>query len=158
MANQTTKNKFNIFLENDPVDFELINANFEKIDSMNLCVESGIKAANYSGVTSGSILWRYKKYSDKTIDMDIKLEFGNIRCNGGSAFPYLSGIVNVYFPFKLSNVFNIQMHMTSNTVGWVSDLTPKGALEYVSFQVLSVYSESENVYKEISISVKGVLE
>lgn len=158
MANQTSKNKFNTFLENDAVDFELINENFEKLDAMSLCTESGTKAANYNGTTSGSILWRYKKYADKTVELDVKLEFGNIRCNGGSAAPYYSGQINVYFPFKFSSITNIQMHMTSNTVGWVHDITPKGSLDSVSFKVLSMTYESENVYKEISLNVKGVLE
>ena len=40
MADQTAKNKFNIFLENDVVDFEQINENFKKLDAMNLCIES----------------------------------------------------------------------------------------------------------------------
>lgn len=158
MANQTSRNKFNIFLENDFVDFEQINENFEKLDAMCLCTESGIKSANYNGATSGSILWRYKKYADKTVDMDVKLEFGNIRCNGGAAAPYYSGQVNVYFPFNLSSVTNIQMHMTSNTVGWVQDVTPKGTLDYVSLKVLGMQYESENIYKEISLNVKGVIE
>lgn len=158
MANQTARNKFNIFLENDVVDFEQINANFEKLDGMCLCTESGTKAANYTGTTSGSILWRYKKYADNTVEMDVKLEFGNIKCNGGSAAPYYSGQVTVYFPFNFSDVYNIQMHMTSNTVGWVQDITAKGSRDSVTFKVLSMTNESVNVYKEISLSVKGVLE
>ncbi len=158
MANLTEKNGFNIFLENDVVDFELINANFEKLDGMCLCTESGTKAGNYSGVTSGTILWRYKKYADKTVELSVKMEFGNIRCNSGTNAPYMSGQINVYFPFKLSNVFNIQTNMSSNTVGWVHDITPNGALDCVSFKVASMQLESVNVYKEISINVKGVLE
>ena len=158
MANQTARNKFNIFLENDFVDFEQINANFEKLDGMCLCTESGTKAANYNGTTSGSILWRYKKYADNTVSFDVKLEFGNIKCNGGAAAPYYSGQINVYFPFKLSSVYNIQMHMTSNTIGWVHDMTPKGSLDSVSFKVMSMTNESENVYKEISLHVEGVIE
>lgn len=157
MSSQTNRCKFNTFFENDAVDFEMINENFEKLDSMNLCVESGTKSADYTGTTSGSIIWRYKKYADNTVEMSIKLEFGNIRCNGGSSAPYSSGQVNVYLPFKLSNIYNIQMHMTSNTAGWVQDVTPKGSLDYVSLKVLGMNYESENVYKEISLNVKGVL-
>lgn len=157
MASQTNRCKFNTFFENDAVDFEMINANFEKLDDMCLCVESGTKSANYTGTTSGSIIWRYKKYADDTVEMSVKLEFGNIRCNGESAAPYSSGQVNVYFPFKFSNIYNIQMHMTSSTVGWVQDVTPKGALDYVSLKVLGMQYESNNVYKEISLNIKGVL-
>ena len=158
MANQTERCKFNTFLENDVVDFEQINSNFEKLDGMCLCTESGIKAANYDGVTSGSILWRYKKYADNNVELSIKLEFGNIACNGGTSAPYNSGQVNVYLPFKFSDIYNIQMHMTSNTPGWVQDITAKGSLDRVSLKILSMQKETVNVYKEISINVKGVLE
>ena len=157
MANKTDRCGFNVFLENDIVNFDEINYNFEKLDTMNLCVESGTASATYNGVTSGSIIWRYKKYADKTVELSAKLELGSIRCNGGSSAPYSSGEINVYFPFKLSNVYNIQMHMTSNTVGWVHDMTPKGVLDCVSFKAISMALESANVYKEISINVKGVL-
>lgn len=158
MASQTNRCKFNTFLENDVVDFEQINENFEKLDAMGFCVETGTKAANYDGTTSGSILWRYRKYSDNHVELSIKLEFGNLACNGGTEVPYSSGQVNVYLPFKFSDIYNIQMHMSSNTVGWVQDVTAKGSSDKVSFKVLSMDKETVTVYKEISIIVKGVLE
>lgn len=34
MPNQTAKMQFNTFLENDVIDWELINQNFEKLDNV----------------------------------------------------------------------------------------------------------------------------
>lgn len=157
MANKTDRCGFNVFLENDIVNFDEINYNFEKLDAMNLCIESGTASSNYNGVTSGSTIWRYKKYADKTVELSVKLEFENIRCNGGSSSPYSSGEINLYFPFNFSSIYDIQMHMSSNTVGWIHDMTPKKTTDCISFKVLSTALESSNVYKEISINVKGVL-
>lgn len=157
MADQTAKNKFNIFLENDVVDFEQINENFKKLDAMNLCIESGTKTASYTGGVIGTATWRYKKFADGTIEMSTKLEFDNIKCNGGSSSPYYSGTLTVNFPFSLADLYDIQMHLASNTIGWVSDITGKSVLNYVMFRVMSTSYESENTYKQIFINVKGVL-
>lgn len=157
MANQTAKNQFNIFLENDTVDFELINENFNKLDDMNLCIASGMTTSSYSGGVTGTATWRYKKFADGTIEMSTKLEFDNIKCNGGTGSPYYSGTSTVNFPFSLSSVYDVQMHLASNTIGWVSDITGKSVLDYVMFRVMSTSYESENIYKQIFINVKGVL-
>lgn len=52
MPNLSTNMGFNLFLESDVVDFEQLNANFEKLDKMVLCIESGTKTASYSGNTN----------------------------------------------------------------------------------------------------------
>ena len=49
------------------------------------------------------------------------------------------------------------MHLASNTIGWVSDITGKSVLDYVMFRVMGTEYESENVYKQVFITVKGVL-
>lgn len=155
MPDQTAKNKFNIFLENEAVDFEQINENFKKLDDMNLCVESGMKTASYSGGVTGNANWRYRKYADGTIDMFTKLEFDNLKCNGGSEAPYYSGSSKVYFPFTMTAVYDVQMHLASNTIGWVSDITGKSVIDYVLFRVMGMGCETENIYKQIFISIKG---
>ena len=43
MPNLSTNMGFNLFLESDVVDFEQLNATFEKLDKMVLCIESGQK-------------------------------------------------------------------------------------------------------------------
>lgn len=157
MPNQTAKNSFNTFLENEPVDWEQINANWKKLDGMNLCVESGTKTASYTGGTSSAVTWRYKKYADKTVEMSAKLEFDNLKCNGGSSAPYYSGNSQVFFPFNFTEVYNVQIHLASNTIGWVSNITGKSVLDYIMFKVMGMTSESTNIYKQIMITVKGVI-
>lgn len=157
MANLTNNLKFNVWLEDDVVNFEEINENFEKLDSMVMCVESGTKTSAYSGGSSSNATWRYKKYSDGTIDMSTILEFTNLKCNGGSAAPYYSGSVQVDFPFEFKLVYDVQMHLASNTIGWVSDITGKSVNDYVRFRVMGMGNESTYIYKQVFINVKGVL-
>lgn len=156
-ANKTSKLNLNIWLENEVVDFEEINENFNKIDALTVVTESGTKTSSYTGGSDTVAKWRYKKYSDGTIEMSAKMEFVNIKCNGGDKSPYYSGSSKVYFPFELSEVYDVQMHLASNTIGWVSDITGKSVLDYVMFRVMSTAYESTTTYKQIFINVKGVL-
>ena len=157
MANKSEKMGFNIFLDTDVVDFELINENFNKLEGAVICTESGTKTSSYTGGVSGSATWRYKKFSDGTIEMSAKMEFDNLKCNGGTASPYYSGDSTVYFPFTLSAVYDVQMHLASNTIGWVSDITGKSVLDYVMFRVMATAKEDNYEYKQVFINVKGVL-
>lgn len=157
MATKTPKLGLNIWLESDQVNFEEVNENFKKIDDMVMCIESGEVSSSYSGGVSGSTTWKYKKYSDGTIDMSTKMEFTNIKCNGGSSAPYYSGILSLYLPFTLSQVYDVQMHLASNTIGWVSDITGQSVLDKVTFRLLAMENESDYKYKQVFINVKGVL-
>lgn len=157
MANRTKNLHLNTWLENDPVDFEEVNENFEAIDQLVMCTESGSKTAGYSGGSESVATWRYKKYSDGTIDMSAKLNFTNLKCDGGSSSPYYSGGVEVNFPFEFSEIYDVQMHLASNTIGWVSDITNKSVINKVSFRVMSMNYENTGIYKQVFINVKGVL-
>ena len=157
MPNQTKNLGLNTWLENEIVDFEQVNENFEKLDGMAMVIESGTKTASYTGGVNGTAAWRYKKYSDGTIEMSTKLEFTNIKCNGGEQAPYYSGASNVYFPFEFSSVYDVNVHMSSNTIGWASDITNRSVLDHISFRIMSMYKETENVYKQIFINVKGMV-
>ena len=157
MPNTTTNLGLNTWFESEVVDFEQINANFEKLDTMVMCLESGTKTANYTGGSDSVATWRYRKYSDKTVDLWAKLNFTNLRCNGGSGSPYYSGDSKIYFPFALSAVTDVQMHLASNTIGWVSDITGQSVLDNVRFRLLATEYESQPLYKQVFISVKGVL-
>lgn len=157
MATKTPKLGLNIWLESDPVNFEEVNENFKKIDDMVMCIESGEVGSSYSGGVSGSTTWKYKKYSDGTIDMSTKMEFTNIKCNGGSNAPYYSGTLDLYLPFTLSQVYDVQMHLASNTIGWVSDITGQSVLDKVVFRLLAMENESDYKYKQVFINVKGAL-
>lgn len=155
MPNQTAKIQFNTFFENDVVDWEKINENFQKLDDMALCIESGEKTASYSGDISGNVTWHYKKYSDGSIEMYTKIEFDNIKCNSGSAPPYYSGTSKVMFPFNLTAVHDVQMHLVANYIGWVSDITEKSVVDYVIFRLAGLTLETNYEYKRVFINVKG---
>ena len=157
MPNITENLGLNTWLENEVVDFEQMNENFEKIDSMVMCVESGTKTANYTGGSDSVATWRYKKYSDKSIEMWAKLQFTNLKCNGGTSSPYYSGESTIYFPFTLASVNDVQMHLASNTIGWVSDITGQSVLDKVMFRVMGMEIENDYIYKQVFIQVKGVI-
>ena len=157
MASKTKNHGFNIWLETDAVNFDEINKNFEKIDTFVVCTESGTKSAACSGGISGTTKWHYKKYSDGTIEMSAKMEFDNLKCNGGSGSPYYSSDVKVNFPFSLSSVYDVQMSLASNTIGWVSNITGQSVIDCVKFRVLATAQETSTLYKQVFITVKGVL-
>ena len=69
MSSITSNLGLTIWNESDPVNFEDINNNFEKIDRLVNCIESGIVTSTYTGGTNPTAEWRYKKYSDGTDDM-----------------------------------------------------------------------------------------
>lgn len=155
MPNQTANMGFNTFLENDVVDWELINENFTKLDSVISCIESGDKTAAYSGGVSGNATWHYKKYSDGSIEMYTKMEFDNIKCNGGSSAPYYSGSVKVMFPLTITAVHDVQMHVACSTAAWVSDITGKNVLDYVMYKIMSTSLETNYEHKQVFVNVKG---
>ncbi len=157
MPNKTTNLGLNVFLENEVVDFEQINNNFETIDKQIYCVESGTITSNYTGGSSSVAVWRYKKYSDGTVEMSTKIEFTNLKCNGGNSAPYYSGDSTLYFPFTLSEVYDVHMHLASNTIGWVSDTTGYSINDFVIFKIMSMSLEEDYIYKQVFINVKGVL-
>lgn len=157
MPNKTANLELNTWLENEPVDFEEVNANFEKIDKLVSCVESGNKTSNYTGGSESVAKWRYKKYSDGTIEMSTVIYFTNLKSNGGAKAPYYSESSTIYFPFSLNEVYNVQMNLASSSFGWVSNITGKSVLDSVTFRLMSPESESTEVYKQVFIDIKGVI-
>lgn len=157
MPNKTANLQLNTWLEDEPVDFEEVNENFKTIDGLVSCIDSGIKTANYTGGVESAAKWRYKKYSDGTVEMSTVLNFTNLKCNGGSKSPYYSGTSTIYFPLSLSGVYNVQMHLASNTFGWVSNITGKTVSDYVMFRLMALEYEDTEEYKQVFINVKGVM-
>lgn len=157
MPNLTAKLGLNLFLENEVVDFEQINANFRKLDSLRTCTESGTKTSNYPGGSDGVATWRYKKYSDNTISLTTRLNFTNLKCTEGSAPPYYSATSEVVFPFAFSAIHNVQMHLASPTIGWVADSTGASTIDRVTFRLVGLEKETTIKYKQVYISVEGVL-
>lgn len=155
MPNKTTKLKLNTFLENDVVDFSLINENVNSLENMNLCVYGGLKTANYTGGSDTVGSWRCKQYADGTVDMSVALPFSALPCNNGASAPYYSNDVQVYLPISLDVIYDVQMHMASSNIGYVADITSTGVLDHLTIRAVSHTSESTNVHKTIYINVKG---
>lgn len=155
MPNQTAKMQFNTFLENDVVDWELINQNFEKLDDTVLCIESGEKTAAYSGGSSGNAVWYYKIYSDGSLDMYTILDINNLRCSNGGKIPYYSDKVTVNFPFKLNNVNYMNIHVVSDDYVMVSNVTQKTSNDIIVFRLAAMESESNYKARQIYIEIKG---
>ena len=106
MSSNTSNLGFTIWNESDPVNFEDINNNFEKIDRLVNCIESGVVTSTYTGGINPTAEWRQKKYSDGSVDMSTVLYFSNLTCNGGTEPPYYS--VNSSVNFPLNNHFCAQ--------------------------------------------------
>ena len=158
MPNQTTNLKLNTWNETDVVNFEEINANFEKLDTMVMCIESGTKTAPYTGGYGDSVAtWHYKKYSDGTIDMSAKLTYSNLKCDGETSQGiFYSGSSKVTFPFEFRDVFDLQMHMASNSNAWISDINNTSIYNDVTFRLLAMHKETDEIYRQVFINVKGV--
>lgn len=157
MSSNTSNLGLTIWNESDPVDFEDINNNFEKIDRLVNCIESGTVTSTYTGGINSTAEWRYKKYSDGSVDMSTVLYFSNLTCNGGTEPPYYSVNSSVNFPFNFSRIYDVQMHLVSNNSGWLSNVTGATINNSISFKLFNITKETEDAYKQIFISIKGVL-
>lgn len=155
MSNLTPNMGFNTFLESEAIDFEKINENFEKLDGYALCIESGEKTAAYSGGASGNVTWRYKKYSDGTIELYTKLDIGNLRCSNGGKAPYESDSVTVNLPLQIKYIDDVHMHVASSGFTMIHDITAKATTDSVLFKLATLEPESINAFRRIYIGVKG---
>ena len=61
----------------------------------------------------------------------------------------------MYFPFTITKIDNVQFHMSSETKGWVCNLTGKDVVDYILFNIMGMESESNYVFKKVFINVKG---
>ena len=159
MASKTDKLKLNIWEETDVVNFEEINENFKKLDNMIMCVESGISQPTYyqGGYGDSMAKWHYKKYSDGTLEMSAKLEYANLKCNEKTdQGVYRSSQSLVQFPFEFKEVYDAQMHLTSNTNGLISDNAGRSIYKDLTFRLIAMAEEKEETYKQVYINVKGV--
>lgn len=156
MPNITNNIGLYTYLENEVVDFEQINTNFEKIDELVSCIESGVKSAEYSGGSVGTANWNYKKYTDGTVEMYTGIDVTSLKCNGGTEALYYSSEALVAFPFKI-NIKNIQTHLSSSVVNFVTDDGEMIAKNNVSFKLHSYTKETSTVSKRLFIYVRGVI-
>lgn len=157
MPDKTKNLGLNTWLETDYLDVDELNYNFSKLDTLSLCIETGIKTASYTGGVAGSAEWYYKKYTDNTVEMSTKLYYTNLKCNDGTEAPYYSGVSTISFPFQFTKVYEVQMHLASNTIGWIADITGKTVIDNITFKFMNMQKEDSETYKQVFVSVKGVL-
>lgn len=157
MADKTPNLGLNTWLETDYFDVNEINENFIKLDALSICKETGIATASYTGGVSASTEWYYKKYTDNTVEMSTRLYYTNLKCNGGDAAPYYSSSSTISFPFQFTKIYDVQMHLSSDTTGWISDITGETVIDNITFRLMNMKKETEEKYKQIFVSVKGVL-
>ena len=157
MPDKTPNLGLNTWLETEYLDVDEINENFKKLDAISICKETGIATANYTGGVAATADWYYKKYADGTVEMSARLYYTNLKCNGGTEAPYYSGDSSVSFPFKFNKIYDVQMHLVSNTMGWISDITGETVLDNIRFRLMNMRKETEEDYKQVFVSVKGVL-
>lgn len=162
MAGTTTNYNFHTWNENDYVNWEDINENFETIDDMFLCISKSTKSSTYKVGTGADQLvsWECKQYPNNVIEMDCVLSFLSLYSNNGSAPPYYSESVSVNFPsdYNFSQIKNISINMSSDSIGWPVDMSASDDFTKVIFSVLAIAIESTEVNKRVYIKVKGVLD
>lgn len=154
-VNVTSNLGLHIWNEDEIVNFEEFNENFQKIDNLLVITEFGTKTANTTGGTDNIVTWYYRIFDNETVDMYAKLSYDSLKCGNGDAAPYLTDTLTVSFPFGLSEIRDVHMHMASSTKGWVFNTTESGVLDKLSFQVGSFTKETTNNHKDIFISLKG---
>lgn len=91
--------------ESEYWDIDKFNENMDKIDALTHIVESGTAtsdkyAINSVTTKSGTVTWRYKKYSDGTLEANSAWKISNLRCNDkqGEDGTWRSGFVHVNYP------------------------------------------------------------
>ena len=153
MSTKTSNLGLTIWNDTDPVDFEEINSNFQTIDRLVSCIESGIVTTSYNGETTTDVNWYYKKYSDGVTEACAILLCNTLTCNTGTAAPYASAVSTINFPFTFSTIYNIQMNLVSETTGWIANTSV--SLDRATFKVCNIVQETEATYKQVCVSVKG---
>lgn len=169
MPGSTTRYGFNTFMENDYVDWDLINQNFNNLDGKIMCIASQKYPAFYyldgsdQSITASN-QWQYKEYADKTFELSISVPHSNLACGVGAASPYASSSVAIVFPDSMKNrvqeVSCVQVSLKSEvTVGYVINQTPTNVLDRVVYKAYSNALESNpaTAVKSVDILVKGVL-
>lgn len=156
MASKTTNLGLNTWNETDIVNFEEMNQNFETIDTLVHCVESGYITAPYTNGSNTTAEWYYRKYSDGMVEVSADLTYTQLICDQGSAAPYYSAKHSeVTLPFVFDRVYDLQMHIASNSMSWVTNITGSNISNRVIFRLFNMAVESSELYKQVFIHIKG---
>lgn len=171
MGSKSKNLNFNIFNEDDYVDFDQINHNFNLLDGMGLCVESGSIDSTAGGV---SVTWRYKKFLNSsstpkyTIDASCTvLSDDSWSCKDditkGRQSCWVSRAITVPLPSVISmvNIYDLQGSIRLSTattdpnINWIGfeKLDTDGAIK---FRAISPVNEASGIAKVACLNVKAI--
>lgn len=162
MPNKTKNLELYTFLENEPVDYTLINDNFEKVDSLITVVESSTKTATYNdGDTNNkSTTWHCLKYSDGTMEIMAKIPYVNELCTNGTESPYYSSITNIKLPvtFHPDKIQDLQVTTVSYNIAWGVIVSEKAISDTIPVRFLSLNKDTTpTVSRYLHIKIRGEL-
>ncbi len=156
MGQTTTNLGLNTFAETDIFDVSLINENFWTLDNASVCTESGTMSSNYTGAATGTATWRYKRYTDKTIELNTAISLNSVFPNNGSSPFYYSRDVNLSLPLALAQTYDIHIDIASSTNRWGIIISSDDITSGMVFRILSNTQTSVAGYQKVYIQVKGV--
>lgn len=158
MPNSTANLGLNIFLEDEVFDVDQVNENFQKLDVVPMCTETGTMTSYYSGASVGTITWYYKRYQDKTIELNASVSLNLLITKNGTSQPYYSDTVEVGLPVQFSSIYDAHISVASNTQCWPSIIASSRIIDSLNFVLLSKnkVTSTTNNFKTIFIQVKGV--
>lgn len=155
-SDKTLNLGFHSWIETDAVNFEEINENFDKIDNLVHCTESGIMTMPYTNGSNTTAEWYYRKYSDGMVEACADLTYTNLICDQGSEAPYYSAKHSeITLPFTFARVYDLQMHLASNSMSWVTNITGSNISNRVIFRLFNVTVESSELYKQVFVHIVG---
>lgn len=161
--------------ESDNFDLELLNSNWDKIDSFPYVVESGRTTAYRSNIHASvaqykKITWYYKKWSDGTLEAYAVANIEDWRCNGeqGDDGTWWSGYIRFNYPsLGQKTIFNraafVSQADNKSVACWVADVSSPGDgydnASYESVRLVATANEDSIISggsdKNIYLSFKG---
>lgn len=159
--------------ESEYFDVNVLNDNFDKIDSFPYVVESG-KTTAYHSNTNASVAqykkidWYYKKWSDGTLEAYAVAHISGLRCNDkqNQDGTWRSGYIRFYYPslgqkvIFHRNCFVSQADNTSNQV-WIADVsTPGDGSDNANYESVRCITTTQETAASVSdknfyVSFKG---
>lgn len=157
--------------ESDNFDLELLNSNWDKIDSFPYVVESGQTTAYHSNTNASTaqykkITWYYKKWSDHTLEAHAVAHITGLACNDkqNQDGTWRSGYIRFYYPslgqktIYHRNAFVSQADNNSHTA-WVADVSSPGDgsdnASYESVRCVTTQKETNAHDKNFYLSFKA---
>lgn len=160
MAVKTENLNLNTWLESDYVNFEEINENFETIDTFIVATEAGTVTSTYtdgSGI-SGNITWRYKKYSNKTIEIVAAVDVHNWLANTqfGETGIYGTTDMTINMPFSFVNLYDTHVNVQCPNAMLIFNKTAITEATALTIQAAGFTSETDTDTKRIILNIRGV--